>query len=287
MLLECGNCGAPLDVAGGPSQVRCHYCGHTSEVSRFKTMAQETPPNWVPPASWTPPPQSNLPAEPLKYNPARAVVRSIARVFVLSSLAVVALGGFIAYRVMSAVGTTGSLLGPSSQVQAAMNQAMGAITAAAASASRAAAAAAEAATEPNKPVTCGSGDTLTLTGQTLSSLDGSPVVANGNCTLHLVACNLRGVTALTALGNARVTVEGGTLTGTGPAIVIGSNASVDVSSATVTGEPGVLASGNASARFRESVLAAKRVAVQTKNAARVDTSGSTVTGQILGPKRPR
>ena len=132
MLIECHNCGAPLDVADGVASVRCHYCGQTSETGRFKTVALQTPQGWVPPPQWTPPVGSFIPPEPHADRPISAARRAPCSGGSGSrpSWATLALGGFIASRVMSAVSDAGlGALTQSGQVQNAMGQALSAMNA--------------------------------------------------------------------------------------------------------------------------------------------------------------
>ncbi|MGZ3419391.1 MAG: hypothetical protein ACXVEE_16075 [Polyangiales bacterium] len=61
MLLECGHCGAPLDVQAGSQTYRCRYCGHASRIAETRTLMPQTPPQWRPPKQWRPPP--HVPAD--------------------------------------------------------------------------------------------------------------------------------------------------------------------------------------------------------------------------------
>ena len=76
MLLDCKQCGAPLDVPENAFLATCCYCRHTQAVRKsiYKrpTDWRQTPPNWLPPERWTPPPQAPAPSVPLSYQPARA-----------------------------------------------------------------------------------------------------------------------------------------------------------------------------------------------------------------------
>src|SRR5690242_5367083 len=105
MLVECHNCGAPLDVTQNASVVKCNYCGTSAKTTKQKTVALETPKDWKPPTEWKPPDGSTL-GEVLVYKPvvkaARAVITSIA----VSGVAMAAIGGFIAYQVSSTVDST-------------------------------------------------------------------------------------------------------------------------------------------------------------------------------------
>jgi hypothetical protein len=55
MIVECGHCGAPLDVREGRHYTKCTYCKKTSEARALRTIEQQTPPGWRPPPVWTPP----------------------------------------------------------------------------------------------------------------------------------------------------------------------------------------------------------------------------------------
>lgn len=54
MLVECKQCGAPLDVSPSASIVRCSYCGAHNRVRSMRTIAEQAPAGWVPPPEWTP-----------------------------------------------------------------------------------------------------------------------------------------------------------------------------------------------------------------------------------------
>ncbi len=61
MLVECTNCGAPLDVKPDDRVVTCRYCDRTNRVRSMRTVAMETPKTWAPPPAWRPP--ENVPAK--------------------------------------------------------------------------------------------------------------------------------------------------------------------------------------------------------------------------------
>lgn len=67
MILECGHCGAPLDVKENARLTKCRYCGVTSERQRLRTIAAATPRDFHPPKVWVPPASaeadSNVPLE--------------------------------------------------------------------------------------------------------------------------------------------------------------------------------------------------------------------------------
>ncbi len=69
MILECGHCGAPLDVREGASITTCKYCGKANDRQRMRTIAAETPRDFRPPPKWIPPPQFPAPSNvPLDYH---------------------------------------------------------------------------------------------------------------------------------------------------------------------------------------------------------------------------
>jgi hypothetical protein len=53
MIVQCQNCGAPLDVRIGAAVVECSYCGRSNQVASTRTLMAVTPPDWQPPAQWT------------------------------------------------------------------------------------------------------------------------------------------------------------------------------------------------------------------------------------------
>jgi LSD1 subclass zinc finger protein len=282
MLLECQNCGAPLDVAEGASSVRCNYCRQKTAVARSRTVAMQTPEGWAPPPQWTPHAESSLAKEPLAYRPV-AAVRAVVRWLAFSGVATVAIGGFIAWRVVGAVSSaTGGVSGlvQSDKVQGAIQQAMAAVNAANAAAQQLTAG-------ETVPLHCAGNDDVTITGKNLVLPSGSPVVASGNCTLRLIGCTVSGATAIIARNNSKVTIQGGSVSGTGPAVALQDNAVLDVSGgARLSGEATITAANNATARVRDSSVSGQHIAIRTTHNASVDAAGATVQGQVVGAARP-
>jgi hypothetical protein len=291
MLLECQNCGAPLDVASEASTVRCHYCGQSAKVGGYRTVALETPAGFAPPTEWKPPAESSLRDQVLIYRPVANAARSVVRGLAFSGVAIIALGGFIAWRVTSAVGqaTGGSLatLGQANGIENAVNGALAMAGKAAGAATEAALAAAQKGSGGDTlPLLCGGNQTLTLERKNLTLVPGIPIVASGNCTLRLVGCTVSGTTAVTVKDNASVIVEGGSLTGKGPAVILVENGKLDASGgALLTGETTVSASGNASAVLRGVSVVGRRVAIATTGNATVNAEGAAVEGLVTGKKK--
>lgn len=85
MLIECNNCGAPLDVKDKAPIVRCCYCGVQSRLERARTVAAQTPEDWHPPPEWRPPAHAKANSERvLNYHrPLRAIRAIVSIAFTL------------------------------------------------------------------------------------------------------------------------------------------------------------------------------------------------------------
>jgi hypothetical protein len=278
MLLECESCGAPLDIKEGVNVIRCHYSGRSAELSKYRKVAPVTPAEFVPPKEWTPP--ASLPASgrPLKYRPRRSAARGAFTSLFMTA----AIGGFVAWQVRNAGQPAPA---QPDQTKTMIGDALNVVSAAVDLAKAKHAASLQAVTA--LPVVCNGTDDVTLMGKTLSLDTGIPIVASGNCTLKLVGCAVSGTTAIAASGNAKVTVEGGSLAGKGPAVTLTGNSELDVSGGTqLTGDMTITATANTRARIRGSEITGTHVAVKATGGATVDTSGSVVHGQVAGSHRP-
>lgn len=104
MLIECTRCGAPLDVATGAKIARCNYCKSSHYVHATRTLAAQTPSDWRPPTTWTPPQHGPHPAQPLRYHRTNTVVLVLVAVGTVFAVGLAAVGFFVA----RAAGTAGS-----------------------------------------------------------------------------------------------------------------------------------------------------------------------------------
>ncbi|MBW2456391.1 MAG: hypothetical protein JRI68_17860 [Deltaproteobacteria bacterium] len=112
MLIECNNCGAPLDVVSGARQVRCGYCRMTSPVRRMRTLSVQAPADWQPPKVWTPPAQAPQPSVALHYTATTVQGTSGAGVgLVVGLAAVVVVGMAVGVFLLSAQGGSGTVSG--------------------------------------------------------------------------------------------------------------------------------------------------------------------------------
>jgi len=276
MLLECRNCGAPLDVSGTARKARCNYCGQATEVRSARTVAQETPPDWKPPPSWRPPADRQLPDISLPY---RAAGRAIVKLVSMIGTLILISGGVGVWWFVESVSRS---VNPT-DMQRVMTQAANAINAAASAAG--AAGRAPPGAGDGALVVCSGNDVVSLTGKTLALPSGVPVSARDHCRLTLVACTVSGATAVEASGNARVTVQGGSVTGVGPGVSLADNAVLESSRASISGEGAITAANNARARLVASTVTGGRVAVDASGNASVDARSSSIHGQVVGGRR--
>ncbi len=102
MIIECGHCGAPLDVKKGDRTAKCTYCATSNQVQTTRTVAFETPPDWRPPPQWIPPAHFAADSsKTLTYHAVRAVsgvVRAIITMAIVGVFAVGAIAFFVAQR---------------------------------------------------------------------------------------------------------------------------------------------------------------------------------------------
>lgn len=99
MIVECGHCGAPLDIEEGREVVTCAYCAKKNRVAVLKTISPTTPTDFKAPEVWKPREDS----EALEYHPPAHASAPPPRgrsklPFVLAGIAAVAAGAiYVAY----------------------------------------------------------------------------------------------------------------------------------------------------------------------------------------------
>lgn len=131
MLIECNNCGAPLDVKGKERIVKCAYCGVQTQLAAARTVAAATPEGWKPPEQWHSPTGSRSGQQVFTYHKPLALVRGIITSIVLM-VVITSFAGYMVSRQVSQVQETAgaaiasSLFG-SGAAQDAMQQAKKAI----------------------------------------------------------------------------------------------------------------------------------------------------------------
>lgn len=94
MIVECKQCGAPLEVTPDAFDVRCVYCRAVNRVRRMRTLHFERPPGWKAPETWTAVARkSEAPPRRPAEGPPRLAPRRKSRIrplLILAALAVVA-----------------------------------------------------------------------------------------------------------------------------------------------------------------------------------------------------
>ncbi len=94
MIIECGHCGAPLDLAENRAVFRCRYCGTKNERVRARTVADRTPSGYKPPRTWKPPAEFAADSSvELAYKPDRMALWGLALVLVTVVVPLVVAGG--------------------------------------------------------------------------------------------------------------------------------------------------------------------------------------------------
>lgn len=99
MIVECGHCGAPLDVRDGQRFTRCRYCGKTSQARELRTIEAQTPPGWRPPPTWQPP--SHVPADSATQLAYRGTSAAGTIVVLAVTLGILGVAGAVAFTTRS------------------------------------------------------------------------------------------------------------------------------------------------------------------------------------------
>jgi len=85
MIVECQNCGAPLDVRPQDWFARCQYCGQNQRVKKARTQFNQTPAGWRPPQVWTPPQHFHARSVPLNYDTGKTVRKTVLIIVLLTT----------------------------------------------------------------------------------------------------------------------------------------------------------------------------------------------------------
>ena len=226
MLLECKNCGAPLDVRPSTLLACCRYCKVTSQTGQLKTVNRETPPGWRPPGVWLPPPHMPAAPLPLQYHPERAA-------FFLCVLGSLLAGGTL---------TIAMLFLTRPQTPATPAQAWPPDPPSAQERADA--------WDGRTTFNCFGNARVKLSNRTVQFGDTPAIVAADNCQLTLDHCTVKGNAPLTTSGNATVRIVGGGLTSLAPALpaaTASGNSDIVLTSGAVLEAPtiAVMTSGNA------------------------------------------
>lgn len=227
MLVECSNCGAPLDVKEGANKTKCNYCQHSNVVQRTRTIAVVTPAGWEAPKVWTPPAHVAAQSKQLAYKAGGAIASFTLIMILLPIVLTCLIGGVVSVIMWQVSNTVDDAIGQATQpFGGPLGSPLGQTIWTGAT-----------------PMSCGLNDSVTFTGIS-ANLPGQTVIdAGGNCHVTLINCNITGALAINASGNAQVIMQGGSANGSPMALNATGNARINIVGAQVTGTTN--ASGNA------------------------------------------
>lgn len=133
----------------------------------------------------------------------------------------------------------------------------------------------------NDTLVCGGHMIMKLKGKEVD-LNGTAILAGGECQLTLKDCTFKGTTPITAGGSAKVTIEGGTYTGSKTAITLGGNARVTIKGATLKGgTTGLSLRGTGTVTLEDVAVEGKTKALSASGNGRIEVIG----GSLSSPKR--
>lgn len=262
MIVECERCGAPLDVSPGARIIRCGYCNAFCRPDRLTTVQPTTPAGWVPPAEWTPPEHLPEPSVPHSYGRTRSAGVVAVAALVLS----IGLIGLAPILVMST--------GDTDAVPAEARPASGELP--------------PSAWRGEGTLWC-QDQQLVLRDRDVSAPTGTMIMATRGCELRLIDCRLSGLLVVSATGDARVFVEGGTHASYGLATFQAfERAVIDIRDATVSGTTAALhANQHSRIQMTGGVLRGETSAIYAADDATVAVDGVTVTGPVVRTGRAR
>lgn len=264
MLLECQNCGAPLDAKPDARIVKCRYCGSSNTVDAMRKIAHEAPEDWRPPKVWVPPQHFPAPSEPHRF---RGGVNPVG-VFVALGVLVAAVGGGIAV-VASSGGASKHAARPAkprTKVQSWMDHMSTALQ-------------------------CGSNDKLVIDPDTTRAAsitwgdnmrDKMMIDASGNCQLTIKGIKLKAEdgTIVQASGHSRIDIEDAKLQASGT-VIDGSMSGVQVridGSKLKSDETAIQLGKGSKLYIDRSSIDAHQSAIETGQGSRVEVRSSSVAG---------
>lgn len=248
MIVECSNCGAPLDVANRATTAKCAYCGRQNQVRSLRTLSMERPAGWKPPPVWTPPVTAGLPTTPLQYQQTRgggAAAAGAVGVLITIAVTTAVLAGGAGKSLREAV--FGAWDGKSTFV-------------------------------------CGGNDSVTIEGVTAQLPGRTAIQATANCELRIVRCNITAAEGVRAEGNRSVVIENSRIQTSGVGIWADGNKRVELLGSTViAGGVGIHAEGISRIIVSGGHVEGSPVAIETRALASSDTRGAEL---VHGPSSP-
>lgn len=316
VLVKCSHCGAPLDVVAGAKVVACAYCNRRNVVPRMQTIAPQTPADWAPPKTWTPPDDADAASKPLRFHAAKVVAGVVVTAFRVVTTGVVLMmlaGGAYAVirnarlqaeraearralaekartqvadvmRGLSEAAENGGALaervGKATEHSGALierlGDAVGAVGGDALAAMR---------WDGAAPYECAGNSRATLRGVTATLKDRTAIVAKANCKLRIIDCTIDAWQVLEIDGNAQVTIEASQLTSASDGVEIGANGKLELYDTTLrAGGVGVRVGSNGNALLGSGTVAGDKGALTLKSNARAEIRSVDIEGRVRGRK---
>lgn len=229
MLVECGNCGAPLDCGPNDRFVKCAYCDKSNKVASTRTLAAVTPPSWQQPAQWT---EADRAATLRAIQQAagtsaavgaatRGVSGCLGGVISLVGLGV-AIAAVVAVFMAQRGGAPSSVLGG-----------LGLAT-----------------WDGSAPLSCGGNDELHVSGVTANLPGQTAITADANCAVTIEDSTITAAVGIAATGNRAIRLRNVTLQTTAAGLLLEGNKNASFENVTIVSDGvGVEAHGNASVRL--------------------------------------
>lgn len=277
MLVECQNCGAPLDVKPKDRVVRCAYCASNNQVNRTRTIAQQTPPGWRPPQLWVPPAHFPAPSVQIQLNPALARSGGAGCSLLAAMFGVVVVSAVAAGAMMFSRGGGGGGVALFEDKATAW--------------------------DGTSTLRCNANEQLTIENKTANVPSGPVISAGTNCRLTIINSTLKGQTGIQAEMNVTVEMRKSRIEAAQKGISCGLNCNVSLrEQSRISGkEYGVHGDVGVKVELRDSAVVSQEVAIhggatlsvtgnkcelqgvnhaiQGGMASKVDLVGCTVTGQ--------
>lgn len=224
MLVECKNCGAPLDVEGNATFVECQFCQQTNKVASTRTLMAATPANWQAPTQWT-----------------EADREAARKVLLATAGATAATGGsgcIIAAVIMVATLVVGGVI--TAIVLRKVEQAVGSVPGTPFGMT------APPSWDGTVPFSCGGNDQVTIDGVTANLPNDVAITVTANCALTITNSTINARVGVDADGNRAVRLHSSVVSATATGIFLNGNKQLVLDqSDVIAGGVGVQASGNA------------------------------------------
>jgi len=247
MIVECGNCGAPLEAEQASRFVKCRYCKHSNKVASTRTLMAVTPADWQAPSEW----------EAAQVNAAKKV-----------AVGAVGMAGCVPL-VLGIVGVAvaGMVVAGTTLISRRVEQVSG-IPGLSTS---------QPAWDGSAPFSCGMNDSVRIDGVTANLPGQVAIRVSQNCQLEISNSQITAAVGIQAEGNREVRLRATTIVASEVGVRVSQNKSLVIAGGSVMAAgPAVEASGNASVTLRPGATLEGSPAVETSGNARFNNAGGEV-----------